>query len=140
VHPLSLIHHNDVICISLILQNPPKIYLVGIISPIPKDEYQSQLREVVQKVLINGAKKLEDVGITITLPNGKEILCRGTIHSLLGGVSVLSLVLEDPRVTTVVCEMSHMLLISIDTFSTDIAPVIKTPITEHIVMLLVIPL
>ena len=61
----------------------PRIYLVGIISPIPKEEYNAQLRKIVKKILVDPAVELEE-GVEMTLPNGRTVTCYGTIHSLLG--------------------------------------------------------
>lgn len=67
-----------------IIQEQPTIYLVGIISPIPKDQYNVELREIVKDVIIRYTQELEEEGVNFTLPNGQEIHCRGTIHSILG--------------------------------------------------------
>lgn len=77
----------------IFIQDTPRIYLIGIVSPIPKDEYNEKLREIAGTILVQYAMQLEEQGIDITLADGRVRHCQGTIHSILGdhmGQSALS--------------------------------------------------
>lgn len=60
----------------------PNIYLIGIISAVPKNVYADVLRQIVIPVIIQCTSMLEN-GIIIHSPTG-TIECKGTIHCLLG--------------------------------------------------------
>jgi hypothetical protein len=107
VSRINVIYMYDIL---IFIQDTPRIYLIGIVSPIPKDEYNEKWREIAEIVLVKYAIQLEEEGIDIMLADGRVIHGKGTIHSILGdhmGQSV-SQVLVDLPVIMVACECSSI--------------------------------